>query len=463
MTQALANLPAVDALLCSDEGGLLIARYGRAPVTRTLQALLAEVRRQVMQDAAAVPGATDLLSEAAVMLAEADQPSLREVLNMTGTVIHTNLGRAVLPESAITSLARVAAGASNLEYDLSRGQRGDRDVHVESLLQEITGAEAATIVNNNAAAVLLTLNTLALGQGVIVSRGELVEIGGSFRMPEIMQRAGCRLVEVGATNRTHARDYEQAIDPTTALVMKVHTSNYRITGFTAMVEETELARIARSHQVPFVNDLGSGTLTDLRRFGLPHEPTVQEALAQGADLVLFSGDKLLGGPQAGLIVGRRELVDLIKSNPMKRAMRVDKLTLAAMFEVLKLYRDPESLTEHLPTLKMLARPPAEIKAVAQALLLPLGAHLQGKATAALIPVDSQIGSGALPTTTLPGFGVALTPMGRGDRPLQALVRAFRALPMPVLGRVHDGSLILDCRTLSDAGVFLDQLTNLKLS
>ncbi len=463
MTHDLAKLPSVDALLSSAGASVLVTQYGRAPVTSILRNLLAETRELALQGTVSIPSKATLLARAADVLVAADQPASREGRYLTGSVIHSKLGRALLPTEAISRIAAVAAGASNLEYDLVQGKRGDRDSHIESLLQEITGAEAATIVNNNAAAVLLTLNSLALERGVIVSRGELVEIGGSFRMPEIMQRAGCRLIEVGATNRTHARDFEHAISPSTALVMKVHTSNYKISGFTAEVDEKVLAGIARAHNIPFVNDLGSGTLTDLRRFGLPHEPTVQEALGQGADLVLFSGDKLLGGPQAGLIVGRRDLVDLIKANPMKRAMRVDKMTLAAMFEVLKLYRDPETLPTRLPTLRTLARTSGEIQTIAEVLIDPLQERLAGKASVLMIPVDSQIGSGALPTTTLPSFGIALTPLTRGDAPLQALVNAFRSLPVPVLGRISDGTLIFDCRTLDDPQMLCRQLAGLGLS
>ncbi|MEX2327338.1 MAG: L-seryl-tRNA(Sec) selenium transferase, partial [Pseudomonadales bacterium] len=363
--------------------------------------------------------------------------SLKPVLNLTGTILHTNLGRAPLPEEAIAGIAAVASGASNLEFDLGTGKRGDRDDHVADLLTEITGAEAVTLVNNNAAAVLLTLNTLAKDKEVPVSRGELVEIGGSFRIPEIMARAGCYLTEVGATNRTHLADYKRMLGEHTGLVMKVHTSNYEIKGFTSVVPERDLADLTHAHGLPFVIDLGSGTIIDLTRFGLPFEPTVQQALGDGADLVTFSGDKLLGGPQVGIIAGRRDLIEQIKSNPMKRALRVDKMTLAALYEVVKLYRDPVSLVTRLPALRLLTRASADIKRLAECLLEPMATSLSTIARVEVAATESQVGSGALPTSVLPGYSLAITPLDHTDASLQVIARAFRKLPVPVLGRIHD--------------------------
>lgn len=391
----------------------------------------------------------------------ASTPTLRNVINLTGTVLHTNLGRAPLPQEAINAMAAIAAAPSNLEYDLDAGTRGDRDAHIEALLVELTGAEAATLVNNNAAAVLLTLNTLALGREVPVSRGELVEIGGAFRIPDIMARAGCKLREIGTTNRTHLSDYAHAISPNTALIMKVHTSNYEIRGFIRSVSESDIARLAREHHLPLVTDLGSGTLIDLTRFGLPGEPTVQNTLANGADLVTFSGDKLLGGPQAGIIVGRRDFIAQIKRNPMKRALRVDKLTVAALFEVLKLYRDPDSLAKRLPALRLLTRTPHAIREVAGPVLGAIEQALGDSAEAVIEPVESQVGSGSLPMDRLPGYAIAIRPRPTGEQALKHLVRAFLDLPVPVIGRIHDGRLWLDLRTLEDPTELIDELAGMK--
>jgi len=447
------RLPSVDAVLRHAGLGKPIERYGRKLAAEAVRNVLAAARQAGQGlDAEAVAG------KAALLLEQGEQARLRPVFNLTGTVLHTNLGRALLAEAAVEAAAQAMRHAVALEFDLESGRRGERDDLVRDLLTELTGAEDATIVNNNAAAVLIALNELAEGKRVVVSRGELIEIGGAFRMPDIMARAGARLVEVGTTNRTHERDYAGAIDAETALLMKVHTSNYRIEGFTASVPAARLAALGRAHGVPLMEDLGSGTLVDLGRFGLPAEPTVREAIAAGADIVTFSGDKLLGGPQAGFIVGRRDLVARINRNPMKRALRVDKMRLAAIEATLRLYRDPDRLAEKLPTLRALARPLPDIEASARRVAAALADQLGSVLKVSAAPCASQVGSGAVPVETMPSFGLSLLPAGEGG--VEALAAALRRLPMPVIGRVSDGALILDLRCLEDEDGFLANMANL---
>ena len=389
----------------------------------------------------------------------------RRVFNLTGTVLHTNLGRAPLAAPAIEAMMRAASGPSALEYDLTSGRRGNRGGDVALRLQRLTGAESALVVNNNAAAVMLLLNTLALRRQVPVSRGELVEIGGAFRMPAIMARAGARLVEVGTTNRTHLADYEEALGPRTGLLLKVHTSNYVIQGFASTVEEAELVRLARAHGVPFAVDLGSGALVDFSRWGLPREPVVAEIVADGVDLVTFSGDKLLGGPQAGIVVGRADLVARMATNPMMRAMRPDKMTLAALDATLALYEDPDSLPRTLPALSLLTRSAADIMCEARDLESDLAGALTPAFTVEVVPLESQIGSGAQPVTTLASAGFAICPAdpGRGsDRRLRRLAAAFRHLPRPVIGSLRSRVLFLDLRCLDDRDTFRAGLRDLEL-
>jgi L-seryl-tRNA(Ser) seleniumtransferase len=450
-----AALPSVDRVLRAAEATGLIERYGRSLVTEAVRASIAEQRR------AGKPAAVDaIVTACGERLAQLTRPSQRRVFNLTGTVLHTNLGRAPLPEEAIAAAAEAMRAPSTLEYDLDSGRRGERNDHIAGWLTRLTGAEAALAVNNNAGALLLALNALAAGREAIVSRGELIEIGGSFRLPDIMERAGARLREVGTTNRTHTRDFEAAIGPDTALILKVHTSNYEIQGFTASVPAARLAALAHEHGLPLIEDLGSGTLASLEDWGLPHEPTVAESLKAGADLVTFSGDKLLGGPQAGLVVGRADLIAALAKNPLKRALRLDKIRLAALEAVLRLYADPDRLAERLPTLRLLARPHAEIEALARRLEPILANALDGIATVSRIETKSQIGSGALPVSLLPSVGLALTPQDRSGAAADKLARRLRSLPVPVIGRIEGGRVVLDLRCLEDEAEFAAQLSQL---
>ena len=466
---ALASIPSVDAILHFASVRKLLNAHGRELVTDAARAVLAKLRKSLADESETSPNAVNedlIISGISKQLEIWSTPSLRDVFNLTGTVLHTNLGRALLPEEAITAMITAGRNASNLEFDLSTGKRGDRDDHLNKIICRLTGAEDATVVNNNAAAVLLTLNTLALRKDVPVSRGELIEIGGSFRIPDIMSRAGCKLIEVGTTNRTHLKDFAGAIGKKTSLLMKVHTSNYAIEGFTKSVPEKELAALAHKHDLPFIIDLGSGTLIDLAQFGLPHEPTAQEAFAQGADLVTFSGDKLLGGPQAGIIAGRADLIAKIKSNPMKRAMRLDKVTIAALTAVLQLYTNPEKLAERLPTIRLLSRSQDDIQKLAARLQPALQRCLSGKFDITMEDCNSQIGSGSLPLARIPSAALVIRSKEtkrKSGSAIRTLTDALRTLPCPVIGRIQDNALWLDLRCLEDEERFTAQLELLQTS
>jgi L-seryl-tRNA(Ser) seleniumtransferase len=450
-----AGLPSVDRVLSAPGAAALIELHGRALVLDAVRQAIAGHRAAGTQ-----ASIEDIVAACAEALARLALPSQHRVFNLTGTVLHTNLGRAPLPEEAVAAASEAMRAPSNLEYNIDSGRRGERDDHVAFWLKRLTGAEAALAVNNNAGALLLALNALAAGRETLVSRGELIEIGGAFRLPDIMQRAGTLLREVGTTNRTHLRDFADAIGPETALILKVHTSNYEIQGFTAAVSPARLAQLARERGIPFVEDLGSGTLVDLNRWGLPHEPTVAESLNAGADLVTFSGDKLLGGPQAGLVVGRAELVAALAKNPLKRALRLDKIRLAALEAVLRLYADPDRLAARLPALRLLIRKRDEIASLAERLHAPVARALHGAASVEVVETRSQIGSGALPVSLLPSAGLALAPISPGGNAVEALARRLRGLPVPVIGRIEGGRLILDLRCLEDDAGFLDQLSSL---
>jgi L-seryl-tRNA(Ser) seleniumtransferase len=461
----LSSVPAVDRVLREPAAVAMMAAFGRSATVDAVRAVIDQIRNRLIEDkkALAAPEVAAVAAEAAALLEHSFAPSLRPVFNLTGTVLHTNLGRAVLPEEAIVAVIEASRGASNLEYDVETGRRGDRDSHVETLLCRLTGAEAATLVNNNAAAVLLVLNTLAQRKEVPVSRGELIEIGGAFRMPDIMARAGCKLIEIGTTNRTHIGDYAAAIGRRTGMLMKVHRSNFAIQGFTAEVSEPELAKLAHKHEIPFAIDLGSGTLVNLKRYGLPHEPTPADTLAQGADLVTFSTDKLLGGPQGGVIVGRADLIAELKCNPLKRAMRCDKMTIAALAAVLRLYRDPDRLAERLPTLRHLSRTTTDITAVAARLQPIVAEFLDGLADVFVVPCRSQMGSGSMPVERLESAALAIRPAkGKGSgAALKRLEKAMRTLPIPVIGRIADDAILLDLRCLDDENGFVSQLSEFR--
>jgi L-seryl-tRNA(Ser) seleniumtransferase len=457
-------IASVDRLLQDEALDAVIARHGRARVRDALRARLRALRQRWASAPASAFEAGDLARAIGRSLDDASAPSLRPVVNLTGTVLHTNLGRALLPDEAIRAMGRVAREPCTLEFDVERGERGERDAHVEALVCGLTGAESALVVNNNAAAVLLVLNTLAARREVVVSRGELVEIGGQFRVPDIMSRAGARLHEVGTTNRTHPSDYADAIGPRTAMLMKVHPSNYEVRGFTASVPVERVAALARERGLVSFSDLGSGTLADLRAWGLPHEPTVRETLAAGVDLVSFSGDKLLGGPQCGIVAGRAALVARLRRNPLKRALRVDKLTLAALGEVLRLYGDPDRLAARLPTVRLLARSRDDIARVATELAGALQAWLGEHGVARVVDCASTIGSGALPVADLPSVGVRIDghgPRRERDRRAGRVLAALRALPLPIIARLEDGSVMLDCRCLEDIAPVLSSLAGLR--
>ena len=465
MTSALENryrgLPAIDSLLQQMPGEL--KRWGHDQLTDALRDITSELRAEIASGHEPDTTIAGIRRRAKQKLADRNSSSLVRVFNLTGTVLHTNLGRANLPDEALDAINAVAKSATNLEFDLASGKRGDRESHVEALICEMTGAQAATAVNNNAAAVLLVLNTLALNREVPVSRGELVEIGGSFRIPEVMSRSGCSLGEIGATTRTHLKDYRNAINTETALLMKVHTSNSRVEGFTATVGEPELAALASEHGLPFVIDLGSGNLVNFGALGLPDEPTAKQALESGADLITFSGDKLLGGPQAGLIAGRADLIEEIKNNPLKRALRLDKMTLAALAEVLKLYRHPRQLPQRLPTLRLLTRTRTEIRQQADSLLPALQAQLTPRFDVTVTDCHSQIGSGSLPVETIASAALVISPASGQDNELRELAEQLRQLPRPVIGRLHKNALWLDlrCLELEQQQAFTAQLDSLR--
>jgi len=460
---ALRSLPSVDALLQRVQGDAALKGIPRARIVQAVREVLVGERGRLVEGVkragTVTPLDTDALARRVVAeLSRAGAFSLAPVVNATGVVLHTNLGRALLSPLTLERLRRVGSAYSNLELDLKTKERGSRYVHVDGLLKRLTGAPASLVVNNNAAAVLLALESLARGKEVIVSRGELIEIGGEFRIPDIMRRSGAILREVGTTNRTHLKDYADAIGPETALLLKVHTSNYRVLGFTAQVPTRDLVELGRSRGIPVMEDLGSGCFVDLRPYGFPYEPTVQEAVAAGLDLVSFSGDKLLGGPQAGIVVGKAELVERLKKNPLNRALRIDKLTLAGLEATLYAYEAGNAL-ETIPTLRMLTERLAAVRRRARRLLRRLSPPVAAALGAALVEGRAQVGGGSLPLVELPTVALAI---GTPERSAQQLDQALREGEPPVIGRIADDRLLLDCRTVlnSDIPALADTLSRL---
>ena len=443
-------IPAVDRLLDCPELQEVSSAYPRSLILRAINETLDGLRGEIMSDHGLKdPSELELtaLSDRVVKKLEIlARPSLRPVINATGVVVHTNLGRSILAEGALQSFRPLSGGYSNLEYDLEKGRRGSRYSHVEGILKELTSAEAVMVVNNNAAAVLISLETIARGREVIVSRGELVEIGGSFRIPDVMKKSGATMVEVGTTNKTRLKDYEEAIGPETALLLKVHRSNFDIIGFTEEVGPTMLTGLGNRYGLPVMEDLGSGCLVDFSKYGLKREPTVQESLAQGIDLVTFSGDKLLGGPQAGIILGRKELVEAIKNNPLNRALRIDKLTLCALEQTLNIYRDESTALEEIPTLRMISQPYSSLKSKARRLMRMIGRLDTDSFVLDQTDGDSMVGGGALPLLNLPTRLLRLIPEKMSAHSIGEWLKSFDP---PIIVRVEQDSVLLDMRTIQD--------------
>lgn len=446
---SLRNLPSVDEVLRVDEIGFLLMNYPREMVTEAVRKAIGCLRDSLVADSEGMPGTREentalLAGEVSRLVYLSARPSLRRVINATGVVLHTNLGRAVLSTGAVDAVLMAASGYSNTELNLETGKRGSRYAILEGLLSSLTGAEACLVVNNNAAAVLLVLSTLARGKEVIVSRGQLVEIGGAFRIPEVMSQSGAILVEVGATNKTHPEDYARAITDSTAALLHVHTSNYRIVGFTRETSIEEMAALGSQRGIPVVSDLGSGFLVDMERFGLPQEPMVRQAVKAGAQVVTFSGDKLLGGPQAGVIVGKKEYIEKMKKNPLTRAVRIDKLTLAALEATLREYLDTDRALSSVPTLRMLSLGLEELKWRAEALAELLVEACDNSAEIELIEGNSAVGGGAMPTAGMPTVLVTLKPREKSVTDLAGLLRQGDPA---VLVRLQEGKMLFDVRTL----------------
>ena len=437
MKELLRKIPKVDELLRSPDLAETVAEYGERAVTEAIRAELDALRQGILSGGICALPELSVLCQQIAKRAQGDSlPSFRRVINGTGIILHTNLGRACLSEKAAKAVYEASKAYSNLGYDLETGKRGSSYSHVEGILCRLTGAESALVVNNNAAAVLLVLSALTKGGQVVVSRGELVEIGGSFRIPEIMESCGAQLKEVGATNKTHLRDYENAITENTKALMKVHTSNYRIIGFSETPALSDLVELGHQHKLPVIEDLGSGCLLDLHRFGVHDEPSVQDSLKAGVDVVSFSGDKLLGGPQAGIILGKKKYLDILKKHPLNRAMRVDKMTLAALEATLQSYE--KGCEEEIPVIGMLAATRDVLLEKAETLAFLL--HAAG-IEAEIIPTEGRVGGGSVPNHALPSYAVAFC----GN--VNELEEKLRLGLQPIIGRIHEGKFLLDVRTL----------------
>lgn len=451
-------IPSVDKLLKTPRGSALVAEFGHHAFVDQARSLIEQIRHQIQQDQSLPDviqtenGIFDVISD---RLQAQKQVAIKKVFNLTGTVLHTNLGRGLWSQGAIAAATDAMKHNVALEFDIDAGKRSHRDLYISQLLQQITGAEAACVVNNNAAAVLLMLATFAQGKEVIVSRGELVEIGGAFRIPDIMQQAGCKLVEVGTTNRTHLRDYRHVINENTAFLMKIHTSNFHIQGFTASVSEEELVELGKEFDLPVISDLGSGSLTDLTAFNLPEEPMVQQKIASGVDLVSFSGDKLLGGPQAGIIIGKKALIDRLQQHPLKRVLRCDKVILSALEATLRHYLFPDKLAENLPTLQLLTQSLESLQHKAEQLKTTLHKRLDSRYLLQIEPSLAQIGSGALPTEQIPSIAVTISASKQSD--LLDLEKHFKTYPQPIIARIHQQKMWLDLRSVAEFGELVEML------
>lgn len=457
------SIPKVDVLLAQKDIQELIETYSRDTVMESIRIEMERLRDFIgkcEEETKAKEQIELLTAHIGKRVADMHTPNMRKVVNGTGTILHTNLGRALISKEHMKKIEGLVTGYCNLEYNLEAGKRGERYSHFEELLCRLTGAEAAMAVNNNAAAVMLILSSLAKGGEVVVSRGELVEIGGKFRIPDVMEQSGASLVEVGTTNKTHYSDYEDAITEETKALLKVHTSNYRIVGFTDTVPIDELVPLAQEHHIPVIEDLGSGVLIDLSKYGLTYEPTVQNSITKGADVVCFSGDKLLGGPQAGIIIGKKEYIDKMKKNQLTRALRIDKFTAAALELVLQEYLSEEKAVEHIPVLRMITRPLEEIQKDAQSFVR----RLRRAALPAVIelqPCESQIGGGSLPLERIPSMAAAIRPERIS---VPELEERMRNLPVPIIPRVANDTVLLDVRTLSkeDRDLVVSQLQEWKV-